>query len=199
VASADLLLHPVRLRIVKAFMGDRALTTAQLASELGDVPVGSLYRHLALLTKAGVLQVVAERRIRGAVERTYTMRLAAAQMLPDEVAKMTPEDHTQAFIAFVAGLLGDFDAYVESDAFDPIGDAATYRLAGMWLTDAEYAEYVRDLVTISQPRLANPPGRGRRRRLFYQVLLPAPASASTTDKPTASARRSKGRNERSTK
>jgi DNA-binding transcriptional ArsR family regulator len=175
VASADLLLHPVRLRVVKAFMGDRALTTAQLASELGDVPVGSLYRHVALLTKAGVLHVVAERRIRGAVERTYTMRLAAAQMLPDEVAKMSPEEHTQAFVAFVAGLLGDFDAYVESDAFDPIGDAATYRLAGMWLTDAEYAEYVRDLVTISQPRLANPPGRGRRRRLFYQILLPAPA------------------------
>src|ERR1700689_4133268 len=77
MASADLLLHPVRLRIVKAFLGDRALTTAQLAAELDDVPAGSLYRHIALLTKAGVLQVVAERRVRGAVERTYAMRLLA--------------------------------------------------------------------------------------------------------------------------
>jgi hypothetical protein len=54
--------------IVQAFLGDRALTTAQLVAELGDVPAGSLYRHVALLTKAGVLQVVAERRIRGAVD-----------------------------------------------------------------------------------------------------------------------------------
>src|SRR6266545_1576561 len=102
MARADLLLHPVRLRILKAFLGDRALTTTQLAAELDDVPAGSLYRHVALLTKAGILQVVAERRIRGAVERTYTLRLFAAQVGPAEAAAMTPEEHSQAFIAFVA-------------------------------------------------------------------------------------------------
>src|SRR5579859_7792785 len=92
VASADLLLHPVRLRIVKAFLGDRALTTSQLAAELDDVPAGSVYRHVALLAKAGVIQVVAERRVRGAVERTYTLRLFAAQIDPGEVAAMTPDE-----------------------------------------------------------------------------------------------------------
>ena len=70
MASADLLLHPVRLRIVQAFLGDRALTTAQLAAELGDVPHASLYRHVSLLAKAGVLHVVAERRVRAVVEHT---------------------------------------------------------------------------------------------------------------------------------
>ncbi len=96
MASADLLLHPVRLRIVKAFLGDRALTTTQLAAELAEVPAGSLYRHVALLTKAGVLQVVAERRIRGAVERTYTLRLLAARVGPAEATAMTRDDHAQA-------------------------------------------------------------------------------------------------------
>ena len=89
MTSADLLLHPVRLRIVKAFLGDRALTTSQLAAELDDVPAGSLYRHIARLTKAGVLQVVAERRVRGAVERTYTLRLYAAQIQPGEARDLT--------------------------------------------------------------------------------------------------------------
>ena len=107
MSSADLLLHPVRLRIVQAFLGERPLTTSQLAAELSDVPAGSLYRHVALLTKAGVLQVVAERRIRGATERTYMLRVHAAQIAPDEVAAMTPEQHMQAFMAFVAGLLAD--------------------------------------------------------------------------------------------
>ncbi|HTW10172.1 MAG TPA: helix-turn-helix domain-containing protein [Acidimicrobiales bacterium] len=183
MASADLLLHPVRLRIVKAFLGDRALTTAQLASELSDVPLGSLYRHMALLANAGVLQVVAERRARGAVERTYLMRAVAAQVHPDEVAAMSREEHTQAFVAFVAGLLGDFDRYVGSVAFDPIADMAAYRLAAMWLTDAEYAQFLRDLVAVAQGRLANGPGPGRRRRLFYQVLLPAPEAAGTPSEP----------------
>ncbi|HZE06276.1 MAG TPA: helix-turn-helix domain-containing protein, partial [Solirubrobacteraceae bacterium] len=109
MASADLLLHPVRLRIVKAFLGDRALTTSQLAAELDDVPTGSLYRHVARLTTAGILQVVAEQRVRGAVERTYTLRPVAAQMQPDEIAAMDATDHTHAFIAFIAGALADFD------------------------------------------------------------------------------------------
>jgi hypothetical protein len=37
MASADALLHPIRLRIVKALLGDRALTTTELASELARI------------------------------------------------------------------------------------------------------------------------------------------------------------------
>jgi hypothetical protein len=167
----------VRLRIVKAFLGDRALTTTQLAAELDDVPAGSVYRHVGLLAEAGVLQVVAERRVRGAVERTYTLRLLAAQIQPGEVADMTPDEHAHAFMAYVAGLLGDFDRYLAGADFDPVRDGAGYRVAAMWLTDAEYADFARELVAVFQPRLANPPGKGRRRRMVYTVVLPAPGAS----------------------
>ena len=174
MASADLLLHPVRLRIVKAFLGDRALTASELAAELGDVPAGSLYRHIARLTKAGVLQVVAERRVRGAVERTYTLRLFAAQIQPDEARAMTLDEHEQAFLVYIAGLLADFERYIASAPADPVADGADYRVAGLWLTDEEYASLQRDLLAVFQPRLANAPGNGRRRRIRYSVTLPDP-------------------------
>lgn len=177
MASADLLLHPVRLRIIKAFLGDRALTTSQLAAELDDVPAGSLYRHVAQLTKAGVLQVAAERRIRGAIERTYTLRLFAAQIQPDEVTAMSLEQHAQAFLAYIAGLLADFDRYLASNPADPARDGAGYRIVGMWLTDAEFAEFARDLGAVYRPRLANTPGKGRRRRIAYNIFLPAPETS----------------------
>ncbi len=173
MSSSDLLLHPVRLRIVKTFLGDRALTTTQIAAELDDVPTASLYRHIATLTKAGVLQVVAERRIRGTVEKTYTLRMLAAQLQPDEIDAMSIDDHAQAFMAYVAGLLGDFDRYLAHSP-DPGHDGASYRVAAMWLTDAEHDEFLRDLVRVFQPRAANAPGDGRRRRVAYNVLLPAP-------------------------
>lgn len=174
MASADLLLHPVRLRIVKAFLGDRALTTRQLAAELDDVPSGSLYRHVALLVRAGVLQVVAERRVRGAVERTYTLRLFAARVSPEEARRMSPEEHAQAFMVYVAGMLADADRYLAAGQPDPARDGADYQVGALWLTDAEFAELLRDLSTVVRPRLAQAPGPGRKRRMVYTVFLPAP-------------------------
>src|SRR5579863_4601254 len=172
MATADLLLHPVRLRIVQAFLGDRALTTSALAAELSDVPAASLYRHVARLVDAGVLAVVAERRVRGALERTYVLRLSAASIGLDEVDAMSADDHRQAFMAFVAGLLGDFDRYLARDDRDFLRDGVAYRLAALWLDDAEFAEMMREFARILQPRAGNPPRPGRSRRILGYVLLP---------------------------
>lgn len=157
---------------MQAFLGDRALTTTELRVELPDVPPASLYRHIALLVDAGVLAVAAERRVRGAVERTYILRVSAANIGLRELAEMTPDDHRQAFTAFVAGLLGDFDRYLASGDIDLVRDGVGYRLAGMWLDDAELAELVREIVAAVQPRLANGPKADRKRRILGGVVLP---------------------------
>ena len=135
MASADLLLHPIRLRIIQAFLGDRALTTTELRAELPDVAPATLYRQVARLVGAGVLGVVAERRVRGATERTYVLRASSASV-------------------------------------DLVRDGVSYRLAGLWLDDAEFVELMRDLARVLQPRVANPPKAGRRRRILAYVLLP---------------------------
>ena len=166
MASADLLLHPVRLRIVQAFLGDRALTTAQL---------------------------VAERRVRAVVERTYMLRILAAQIQPDEVAAMTPEQHLQAFVAYVAGMLTAAERYLTTGTPDPARDGASYRMGALWLTDAEFADLIRDLQSAFGPRLANAPGKGRRRRMVYTVLLPAPEEPPPTPKRRASGRKPRPR------
>jgi len=177
MATADLLLHPVRLRIVQAFLGDRALTTSALSAELADVPAASLYRHVARLVNAGVLAVVAERRVRGALERTYVLRLTAASIGLDELAAMSPDEHRQAFMAFVAGLLGDFDRYLARGDIDFLSDGVRYNMAGLWLDDAELTELQRELLRVLQPRLANPPAPGRKRRILGTILLPGGETA----------------------
>jgi hypothetical protein len=184
--SADLLLHPVRLRIVQAFLGDRALTTSQLREELSDVPPASLYRHVARLVEAQVLQVVAERKVRGTVERTYVLRLAAASLSPEDVAAMSPQEHREAFMAFVAGLMADADRYLSRRDVDPIRDKVSYRLGGMWLDDAEYDALLQDLARVLIPRAANGPRPRRRRRILATVLLlgdDAPATGENQDVP----------------
>jgi Helix-turn-helix domain len=173
VNSADLLLHPVRLRILQAFLGDRALTTSQLRDELSDVPAASLYRHVARLVDAGVLQVVAERRVRGALERTYVLRVAASRVSLAELAAMSAEDYRQMFLAFTGGLLADFDRYLQRGQPDLAADGVAFSIEGLWLDDAEFRAMMLDLYRVLQPLRAHQPGPGRRRRLLASVLMPA--------------------------
>ncbi|MGY1643582.1 helix-turn-helix domain-containing protein [Geodermatophilus sp. SYSU D00703] len=172
MATADLLLHPVRLRIVQAFLGDRTLTTADLHAELADVPPATLYRHVGVLAEAGVLVVAGERRVRGATERSYRLVTEAASV---EAAGMSVEDHRRAFATFVAALLADFDRYADradADALDLARDGVGYRQFGLWLTDEEFAGLVTDLRAALAARAANEPDGVRRRRVVTQVFLP---------------------------
>ena len=89
--KSDLLLHPVRMRIVQALLGDRELTTAQLQGELPDVPAATLYRQVAALLNGGALEVTNERRVRGTYERTYRLRPENTHIGPEDAAAMTPE------------------------------------------------------------------------------------------------------------
>jgi len=179
--SADLLLHPVRLRILQAFLGDQALTTSQLSAELRDIPPASLYRHVARLVAGGVLQVVAERRVRGAIERTYVLRLAAARVNLDEIAAMSVDDHRQMFRAFVAALLADFDRYLARGNVDLVRDGVAFGIEGLWLNDAEYRDLMLDIYRVLQPRRVNGPKKGRLRRLLASVLMPADEASITPE------------------
>lgn len=174
VATADLLLHPVRLRVVQAFLGNRTLTTADLREELPDVPAATLYRHVALLADAGVLIIVGERKVRGAAERSFRLVQEAASLTAEDVADMTAEDHRRAFTTFVAGLLADFDRYLErrADDIDLGRDGVGYRQVGLWLTDEEFAGLAADLRAVLTARLDNRPEGARRRRLVSTVHLP---------------------------
>lgn len=87
---------------------------------------------------------------------------------------MTPDQHRQGFLAFVAGLIGDVDCHLDRLDVDPPRDSASYRLAGMWLTETELIEFARELVAVVQPRLANAPKPGRKRHILATVMVPGP-------------------------
>src|SRR4051812_46661509 len=116
--TADLLLHPVRLRIVQALLGGRELTTAQLQQELPDVSVATAYRQVSTLLAAGVLQVAGERKVRGATERSYALVADRTSVSLDDVRRMSPAEHRGAFLTFLASLAADFDRYLEGESLD---------------------------------------------------------------------------------
>lgn len=171
MATLDLLLHPVRLRILRTFLDGHPATTAQLRERLPDIPPATMYRHVAALAGAGVLEVLDEKRVRGTVERTYRVSWDRTEIA--DRATMTPDDHRRAFTAFVGGLLADFDQYLAGDPTDPTADGVTYQQAALWLTDAEMAELLAEIRTAVTSRLGRDPGDGRTRRMVSLVGMPA--------------------------
>ena len=168
-----LLLHPVRLRILQAALG-RQVTTSALAAALPDVPTASLYRHVSALIDGGVLEVVAERAVRGARERTLRVVLSAAALGAEDIAGLSPGQHLDGVTAFLGGVLQAASEYLAAPGADPAHDGFGYRQVALWADDEELAALtaaLRELLTAAARR---GPGEGRRRRVLTTVLLPDP-------------------------
>ena len=172
MATADLLLHPVRMRVLQALFDADPLTTAQLRERLPDIAPATMYRHIAVLAEAGVLEVVEEKRIRGTVERSYRVRKEEAVVDPAARAAMTRDDHRRAYTTFAASLMGDFDRYLAHADADPVADGVVYRQAAVWLTEEEFAAMVEEIENAVVSRMGHDRAADRVRRVVSLVVVP---------------------------
>ncbi|MBE2182694.1 MAG: helix-turn-helix domain-containing protein [Anaerolineae bacterium] len=104
----ELVSHPIRMRVILT-IGSRILTTRQLAELLPDVPQTTLYRHIHLLLKGGILTIVRESQIRGTVEREFALVKGGGRLDLETSASLSPEQSAQIFTTFIAMLLADFN------------------------------------------------------------------------------------------
>jgi DNA-binding transcriptional ArsR family regulator len=168
----ELLLHPVRLRLVHAFAGGRSLTTAQLAARLPDVSQATVYRHVATLADAGILEVEGEQRVRGFVERRYRLRAGAATITAERAAAATRADHRKAFATAMAVLLAEYERYLGDPGADPAADQVGYRQHTVWLTEEERTRLIEGMRAAILPIIANRPDGGRTPYLLSPILFP---------------------------
>ena len=170
MTPTELLLHPVRLRIIHALSGGRSRTAGQLCDRMPDVPRTSVYRHLGLLVDGRMLEIGDERRVRGAVERSYRLGPDRPTIGPDDA--LTIDEHRQGFATAMAVLIAEFNAYLDRPAADPAADAVGYRQATMWLSPEELEAMLSGFRAVVAPLVGNTPGRGRKPYLVSPILFP---------------------------
>ena len=71
----EIMLNPIRLRIVQELAKTQEMTTSELCRKLPDIPRATLYRHVNLLLENNILTVVSEKRVRGSLERTLALNV----------------------------------------------------------------------------------------------------------------------------
>ncbi|MGV3615524.1 MAG: helix-turn-helix domain-containing protein [Fimbriimonas sp.] len=170
----DLIVHPVRSRIVGALAG-RGLTTAQLARLLPDVPTPSLYRHVRVLAEAEIIVPAESRQVRGATERTYTLAEGGGQIDPE--AATTPEARLTLLQNFTNLVVQGYRTYAEAGG----EEMAVAGMTALYLSEEEHAALREALRQALAPHLNHAPGDGRKRRLLSLIdqpdFEPAPESA----------------------
>jgi DNA-binding transcriptional ArsR family regulator len=169
----ELLLHPVRLRIVHALSGGRVLTTAQLGARMPEVGKVTVYRQIARLTEGGFLEVDGEQRVRGAVERSYRLRQDRPAIDAGAAAAMSLDEHRRGFAAAMAVLIAEFNAYLDRAGADPAADSVSYRQGTVWLSPDELTEMTTELLAVLRDRVSNTPAPGRFPYLLSAILFPA--------------------------
>lgn len=173
-SKADLIFHPIRARIIIEVSG-RRITANELAECMPEIPRTTLYRHIKLLTKGGVLTIVEENQKRGTVERVYALDREATDLTPEELGQMNKDDYEQAFALFVASLLGDFSRYLDGHApgrIDLAADGLRFGKAQLHLTEAEFQVLLSQVYGALESVLGNKPAEDRKRRIVSVAFIP---------------------------
>ena len=186
MTALDLLLHPVRLRIVNALSKGRVLTTGELCERLTGVSQATVYRHVGMLVRGGILEVESEQQVRGAVERRYRLCEERASIAPEEGKAMSREDHRRAFGSAMAALIAEFNSYIDRKDAKPFDDMVGYRQGAVWLTQGEIATLIREVRGALAARMANPPAPGRRPYMLSTIFFPIDERPTPARKPASS-------------
>jgi DNA-binding transcriptional ArsR family regulator len=167
-----LILHPIRWRIVQAFIGRSQLSARQVCEILVDVPPASVYRHFQKLAQAEFITVVSEKPVRGTMEKFYALQEEDLEVPTDELSKLTHEDHRRYFSLFVMSLLSDFDRYLQQETIDLRKDGVKYDRITLNLSPEERKQLAESLRDALQPFLQKQLTKKRKRFSFSTIVLP---------------------------
>lgn len=168
----EVLLHPIRLRVIHALSASNELAITELCERMPEISKSTVYRHVAVLVDAGFLEVGGERRVRGAVERSYRLRRDRPTLDRDDASAMTLDEYRRSFAAAAITLLAEFNSYLDRPGANPTADAVSYRQGTIWATPEELTTLTKHLIALLAPTLANQATPGRRPYLLSPILFP---------------------------
>lgn len=129
--KTEVLIHPVRLSILQYLCIHKKATTSEIISSLPAVSKASIYNHIRLLEQNQIIEVVQENRIRGTIEKIYSLK------------KVAKNNDFNAILTFLLSLLSDFQKYYEKEP-DPTKDMLFAGRDYLLLTDAEYQQFIQE-------------------------------------------------------
>lgn len=167
------LLNPVRMKILQLFLQHETETVKRIAEELPDIPTASLYRHINKMVEDGILEICAEYKIRGTVEKVYRLKSNPLLQVNEQIKDASKEELFGYFYSYTMALLSDFENYLMGQDYDLVEDKVGFRSFPLYLNDQECEELLHTIKESLVKFENNKPGEERRLRKFSFVMMPA--------------------------
>lgn len=178
LSHGELMMHPVRFRVLMALSG-RELTTRQIAEALPDISRASVYRHVHALHGGGLICVTQELTNRATVEKVYAQSPEHVMLTPEP--ERTPDDYLRYFGVFTQSFHDQFRVYVRQPGARPIEDGVSHWDEAVYLSPKERDELVAEIQSAVARHKRNQPAPGRVRFHVARILIPeSPRSADQT-------------------
>ncbi len=173
-SKAEIMLHPIRMRILCTLLGGRSLTTSQIASQLSDIPQATLYRQVQALLKSEIIKVIDEQQVRGATEKLLTLHEHGSNVSADDLDPLSKDEHLHMFQLFTATLLDHYSRYLQQPTCDLVSDRVSFRQMPVWVTDDEFDQMILQMRKPLEQALQNEQTTDRRKRLIAIISIPEP-------------------------
>ncbi len=161
-----IILNPIRMRIIQYLASHKNATASQMSEFMTDIPKTTLYRHIGVLNKHHIIEVIEETQIRGTVEKTYGLNLSTIQGVN------TKENATQNAFNFLMKIYADYHAYFKNENADPGKDRIFLNNTQLLLSDEEFDNLLSDIREILIVHLNNEPNEKRRQRSLSIISTP---------------------------
>lgn len=135
----EVMLNPVRLRIIQQLAVNAKMTAAGLCEKISDVPRTTLYRHINVLLENDVLTVVSEKKIRGSLERTLALNAEGVKK------HNSLENAPQQILGFLMNRYARYHDYFSGENPDPAKDRIFCNDTIMMMDDNEFDRFLGEL------------------------------------------------------
>jgi len=166
------LINPTRAQIFFEIVKNEQSTAKKLLEKFPEISQPTLYRHLKAMLDGGIIMVAGERRIRGVVEKSYSINNTWTADVERIVTENDGEGYMQLFLQYITGVISEYRSYCESANLDIINDGTGFSTAPIYATTAELHEAMIKINEIIMPLVQNEKTPERELRNLCTIITP---------------------------
>ncbi|MEY8351313.1 transcriptional regulator [Bacillus cereus] len=146
--KAEILMHPVRIKIFQALMRNRenGLTPLEMVKIIKDVPQATLYRHLQTMVHSSIVHVIKEKKVKSVSEKYYAINEEEAKIDGSEWKELSSKEKLDYISYYQLSLMTQYQSYLKKlGEQNRQEDSATFSVVELKIDEDHFIKFQNEL------------------------------------------------------